>query len=113
MSSSIAKRFYQYWCNVCVKDTINSKLRKIINESQRYDYGNNGMRNKLASLKGSGKSKSNDKKNDKDNDKDNWVLCDLCNIWRLLPDTYDMKALLKKGNIWICNDTENFVCNIE
>jgi hypothetical protein len=43
------------------------------------------------------------KKNDKDNDKDNWVLCDLCNIWRLLPDTYDMKALLKKGNIWICN----------
>jgi hypothetical protein len=74
------------------------------------------MRNKLASLKGSGKSKSNEKKNDKDNDKDNWVECDLCNIWRLLPDTYDMKALLKKGNIWICNDdddTENFVCNIE
>ena len=33
LSSSIAKRFYQYWLSVCVKDTINSKLWKILNRN--------------------------------------------------------------------------------
>lgn len=110
-ASDLADRFFQFWCNVCIKDTIKCKLTKLINANLHHQYGNYGMRNALAHIKGAYKSKSNQK----DNDNENWVLCELCTKWRLLPNTFDMNTL-NSTSLWFCElsneHTTIFECGI-